>query len=163
VDVLGSVTAKILTTRALVRAPITLYRRGFGWLFGSRMMMLQHTGRSSGQPRYVCLEVVDRPAEDRLIIVSGFGTSSQWYRNLLADHRCRVSTGRLRDVAAVARPMSESESGEALARYAQNHPSAWRRLKAAIEKAIDGPVDALPMFELTLRPAPDPSDVDSDL
>lgn len=149
-DVLGSVLAKVLTTRSLARAPIAAYRRGFGWLFGTRMMMLQHTGRTSGQPRYVCLEVVARPAADQIIIASGFGKRAQWYRNLLADPHCRVSSGRRRDVAAMARPMNESESERALSRYAQDHPAAWRRLRAAIEKASGQPVDRLPMLELTL-------------
>ncbi len=142
--------AKILTTRSLARAPIAAYRRGFGWLFGTRMMMLQHTGRTSGQARYVCLEVVERPAADRMIIASGFGTRAQWYRNLLADPRCRLSSGRHRDVAAIARPMNETESDQALAHYAQDHPAAWRRLRAGIEKAGGHPVDRLPMVELTL-------------
>ncbi len=153
-DLLGSLTAKVLTTRSLVRAPITLYRHGFGWLFGPRMLMLQHTGRTSGQPRYVCLEAVERPRADRLVVVSGFGATAQWYRNLLADPRCRVSSGRDRDVAAMARPMGEAESNEVLVRYARNHPAAWRRLRGGIEKAVGHPVEGLPMVELTLERSP---------
>ncbi|HEY6742387.1 MAG TPA: hypothetical protein VI110_08510 [Lapillicoccus sp.] len=39
-DVVGAVMAKMLTTRRVVRAPITVYRHGFGWLFGRRILLL---------------------------------------------------------------------------------------------------------------------------
>ena len=68
----------------MVRAPITLYRHGLGWVFGRRVLMLEHTGRRSGQARFVCLEVVERPGPDRVVIVSGFGERAEWYRNLHA-------------------------------------------------------------------------------
>ena len=74
-----------------------------GWVFGQRVLMLEHTGRRSGQARFVCLEVVERPGPDRVVIVSGFGERAEWYRNLLTDPSCFVSTGRLRRVPARAR------------------------------------------------------------
>ena len=152
-DVLGTLAGKALTSRRLVRAPIALYRHGFGRLLGQRVLMLEHTGRTSGLPRYVCLEVVDRPAADRLIIVSGFGEGSQWYRNLLVNPQCRVSIGGRSRVPATARPMSEAESADALERYARAHPGAWKRLRGAIESAVGHPVTGLPMVELTLADA----------
>lgn len=94
--------ARVLTTRSLARAPIRLYQIGLGWGLGSRLMMLEHVGRKSGQPRYVCLEVVERPRPDLLLLASGFGTSSQWYRNLRAQPECFVSTGRLKRAPACA-------------------------------------------------------------
>jgi hypothetical protein len=53
--------AAALHSQRLVRAPIWLYRHGLGWLFGSRLLMLEHVGRKSGQPRYVVLEVIGHP------------------------------------------------------------------------------------------------------
>ena len=153
-DVVGTVMAKVLTTRSLVRAPITLYRNGFGWLLGSRMLMLEHVGRTTGEPRYVCLEVVRRPSPDVVVIVSGFGERAQWYRNLRATPRCHVSIGRQRRRPANARLMDEAESAQALAAYQQEHPKAWARLRSAIEQAVQHPVEGLPMVELTLATRP---------
>src|SRR5690606_12262413 len=64
---LSAIGARVLRTRSLVRAPIALYKAGLGWLLGSRILMLEHRGRSSGLRRYVCLEVVERPSPDRIV------------------------------------------------------------------------------------------------
>lgn len=149
-DVAAALAAKVLTTRSLVRAPIALYRHGWGWLLGSRVLMLEHTGRRSGLPRYVCLEVVDRPGPRRVVVVSGFGTGAQWFRNLAAQPRCRVSIGRRTSAPATARMMTAAESREALGRYQEAHPAAWRHLRDAIEHAVGQPVTELPMVELVL-------------
>ncbi|MDN5765422.1 MAG: nitroreductase family deazaflavin-dependent oxidoreductase [Humibacillus sp.] len=149
---LSSLAARALRTRTLVRAPIPLYRNGFGWLFGSRMLMLEHTGRSSGQIRYVCLEVVERPAPDQIIIVSGFGEEAQWYRNLQADPHCFVSIGRRRHLTAHATLLDDNESALALGRYQRAHPRAWARLHGTIERAVNHPVTGLPMVRLTMHP-----------
>ncbi len=150
---LSGIGARALRTRWFVRAPIWLYRHGLGWLLGSRILMLEHTGRSSGQPRYVCLEIVERPAPDRIVIVSGFGERAQWYRNLQAEPHCFVSTGRMRRAPAVARLLTGSEASAALERYQQQHPRDWEMLRGAIEKAVGHPVQGLPMVELQLETA----------
>ncbi|RJO73410.1 nitroreductase family deazaflavin-dependent oxidoreductase [Nocardia panacis] len=143
-------SSKALRTRWFVRAPIGLYRAGLGIVFGVRLLMLEHIGRSSGARRYVVLEVVDHPETDRYVVVSGFGPRAQWYRNIEAEPRVRVSIGLRRSIPAIATPMSKSESDAALARYAQRHPRAWRKLRAAIEHAVGHPVDTLPMVSLRL-------------
>ncbi|MGC5248502.1 nitroreductase family deazaflavin-dependent oxidoreductase [Gordonia sp. DT219] len=144
------VGAYLLRNRSVVRAPIWLYRHDLGWLLGRRVLMLEHLGRRSGLPRYVCLEVVDRPSADVLVVVSGFGTSSQWYRNLMACPECKVSIGTARNKPARARPMSDEESAETLQRYQQAHPRAWRNLRGMIEQATDASVTTLPMVALGL-------------
>jgi deazaflavin-dependent oxidoreductase (nitroreductase family) len=147
---LSGIGARALRTRWFVRAPIRLYRHGLGRLMGGRILMLEHTGRSSGQPRYVCLEIVERPAPEHFVIVSGFGERAQWYRNLQADPRCFVSTGRMRRAPAVARFLGDAEASAALARYRREHPRDWELLRGAIEKAVGHPVEGLPMVELRL-------------
>lgn len=132
---LATLMARVLTTRRLARAPIWLYRHGLGGILGSRLMMLEHVGRKSGQPRYVRLEVVERPRPDRLLLASGFGTSSHWYRNLRAHPKCFVSTGRIERAPAYARFLSDEESAAALARCGRAHPQAFKQLQATIEKA----------------------------
>lgn len=148
---LSGIGARLLTTRSLVRAPIWLYRHGLGFLLGSRILMLEHTGRKSGLPRYVCLEIVERPAPDLLVIVSGFGESAQWYRNLAADRRCFVSTGHLIRKPAWATFLTDDESRAALERYRLRRPRDWEILRGAIEKAVGHTVEGLPMVLLALR------------
>ena len=46
-----------LRTRWLVRMPVWLYRARLGFLFGNRLLMVEHIGRKSGRRRYVVLEV----------------------------------------------------------------------------------------------------------
>lgn len=147
----ATIGARVLRTRWLVRAPIALYRVGLGALLGSRILMLEHRGRTSGLRRFVCLEVVERPACDRILIVSGFGTRAQWYRNLRAHPRCFVGTGRRRRVPAVARLLPPEESAAALDRYRAAHPRDWVLLRGAIERAVGHPVRSLPMVELLLQ------------
>ena len=140
----------MLGSRWLVRAPIWFYRHRLGWLFGKRMLMLEHVGRRSGQPRYVCLEVVERSSPKVIVIVSGFGERAQWYQNLQAHPDCKVSSGSANRVAARAHLMDKTDSAHALVRYQHAHPRAWQRLREVIEYAVGAPVTALPMVELRL-------------
>ena len=50
-------------TRFLFRVPIHLYRLRLGWLFGSRLLLLNHIGRVSGKPRQTILEVAERDGD----------------------------------------------------------------------------------------------------
>lgn len=141
--------ARLLRSRRVARAPVWLFRHGLGGVLGDRIIMLEHTGRHTGRARYVCLEVVERRTPESLTLVSGFGERAQWFRNLRAEPRCRVTVrGRLRD--ARARVLSADEAAAGLARYQQAHPRAWRGLRAVIERAVGRRVDELPMVEVTL-------------
>ena len=71
-------------SRALFRAPIYLYRLGLGWLFGKRILLLNHTGRVSGTQRQVILEVVEHDRTNgSFVVASGWGPTAAWYRNIL--------------------------------------------------------------------------------
>lgn len=142
--------ARALQTRWFVRAPIWIYRAGLGFLFGSRLLMLQHIGRCSGARRFVVLEVVDRPAENEYVVVSGFGAKAQWYRNIRANAAVRISTGTTRMAPAIATPMSDQDAATALAHYVRDHPKAWDTLRATIEQATGTPVQNLPMVRLRI-------------
>ena len=69
---LAPVGARLLRTRWFVRAPIRLYRLGLGPLLGTRLVQLEHRGRTTGLPRLVVLEVVAIEA-GAPVVVSGFG------------------------------------------------------------------------------------------
>ncbi|WP_236654683.1 nitroreductase family deazaflavin-dependent oxidoreductase [Streptacidiphilus anmyonensis] len=124
----------------MFRAPVRLYRWHLGWLLGSRFCLLTHTGRSTGRPRQTVLEVAGRdPDTGAILVASGFGRASQWYRNICQDARVHVRVGR-RSSEALARPFTPDESGRAMALYASRHPRAARQLLrvCGVEAGVDG-------------------------
>ncbi|MFI1913168.1 nitroreductase family deazaflavin-dependent oxidoreductase [Nocardia sp. NPDC020380] len=143
--------AKLLRTRWFMRAPIGLFRARLGFVFGGRLLLLEHLGRKSGQWRDAVLETVARPKPDTVVIASGFGTGAQWYRNLQAQPECRVSIGGRYRAVAVARTLADTEAVSVLARYKCEHPRAYRESSGVIEAAIGGSIDEVPLVELTLR------------
>ena len=143
--------AKFLTTRWMVRSPIPIFRAGYGFIFGGRLLLLEHRGRKSGEPRFVVIEAVDREAPDRVVVASGFGRHAQWYRNLAAEPRCGVSIGWRRRVPARAEFLGTDESREVLERYAERRPAAWAMLQRSIQDATGEADPEIPMVRLHLQ------------
>lgn len=124
--------------RLLFRAPIHLYRIRLGWLFGSRLLLLDHLGRVSGKQRQVVIEVVDHDRTDgSYVVCSGFGPKAAWYQNILATPETSIQVG-LRTIAVTARPLDTDEGGDFMARYAPRHPRAARKLVRFMGFATDG-------------------------
>ena len=150
----GRGVARVLRNRALMRAPIWLYRARLGFLFGSRMLMLEHVGRKSVVKRYVVLEVIGHPAPDTYVVASGFGERAQWFRNLMAHPRVHVSVAGHRPRAATARRLSMAEADAVLAGYLSRHPRAWAKFKNVLENTLGTAISEhnteLPMVELRL-------------
>ncbi|NOY98649.1 MAG: nitroreductase family deazaflavin-dependent oxidoreductase [Chloroflexi bacterium] len=114
--------------RAFMRFPIYLYRARLGWLMGNRFLMLNHTGRKSGLPRYVVLEVVAHDeASGTYYVVSGWGKKADWYRNVLKTPSVTVQV-KNRRFDALAETLPEEEGVERLWSYAQKYPAAFREL-----------------------------------
>lgn len=146
--------AGLLRSRRLVRMPIWLYRFRLGALVGPRMLMLEHTGRTSGAARYVVLEVLDHAAPERYLVASGFGEKAQWFRNIRANPRVRVWAGSLAPAPATARVLDQAEADRSLAEYIGAHPRAWARFKAVLEDTLGAEItetdNPLPLVELRL-------------
>ncbi|MDG6110483.1 nitroreductase family deazaflavin-dependent oxidoreductase [Dactylosporangium aurantiacum] len=104
-----------------------MYRHGLGWLLGPRLAMIEHRGRRSGQPRHVVLEVLERDA-GTLVVVSGYGRTSQWFRNIEVHPDVRIWTGRWRGVPGRAEILSAGDSHDQLERYRDRHPRAAANL-----------------------------------
>ena len=153
-DFMVGVGTKALRSRRLMRAPIGLYRARLGFLLGSRILLLEHVGRKSGLTRSVVLEVLDHPDPDTYIVASGFGTRAQWYKNVRAEPRVKVSVGSRVSNPAIARTLSTSEADAALRRYVDRHRRAWESMKPVLESTLGAPITtlntALPMVELRL-------------
>lgn len=139
--------------RRLMRAPLGLYRAGLGWVLGRRFLRLEHTGRRSGARREAVLEVAGEIGGSP-VVVSGYGTASDWYRNVVADPRVGVTWGR-RSFPAEARRLDPAEAGEVLRRYRDDHPRAAAvlgdRLGVSLVDDPAGAAAALPAF--VLQPA----------
>lgn len=149
--------AGLLRVRWIVRAPIWLFRARLGFLFGSRLLLLEHIGRSSGARRYVVLEVVARPRSGTYVVASGFGAHAQWYRNISVHPNVRITVGSRRPRVAVARRLDPDEAAAALTAYAAAHPRAWRGLRPVFEQTLGASIDehgtSLPLVSLTIGPA----------
>jgi deazaflavin-dependent oxidoreductase (nitroreductase family) len=122
--------------RALLRAPILLYRLGLGRLLGGGFVLINHTGRRTGRPRQTVVEVVDRSAGS-LTVVAGFGPRSDWYRNLLARPAASIVLAG-RAAAVTATPLPAEQAAQAMLRYARRHPRAARRLAGVMGYRVDG-------------------------
>lgn len=145
---------RVLRTRWMVRAPIGLFRAGLGFLFGGRLILLEHIGRTSGLTRYVVLEVVARPAPGSFVVASGFGTRAQWYQNVVAHPTVRVRWSARPAAAAVATPVAAADAASIIAAYAEQHPRAWARLSPVFEATLGAPLDdpgSLPLVRLDVR------------
>lgn len=154
-------TSWLLRQRWLVRSPLVLFRLRLDRLLGSRLLMLEHRGRVSGQRRRVVLEVVDRPDRRTVRVASGFGRSAQWYRNITADPRVRVTSGPFRGTPGRAVPLTREQAQQAFARYATQHPRAWARLEPLLRKqatAQEDLADVIPVVDLVVGPEPAPLD-----
>jgi deazaflavin-dependent oxidoreductase (nitroreductase family) len=149
--------ARLLRSRTLMRAPLWIYRAGLGFLFGSRMLMLEHIGRKTGLPRQVVLEVMDHPTANTYVVPSGFGDRSQWFRNVQANPRVRVHVSGRWPVPATARVLGREEADRALSAYRRRHPRAWASFKSVVEETLGSRIHdtntELPMVELLLDTA----------
>lgn len=122
--------------------------------------MLEHTGRTSGLPRYVVLEVVQHPSDHRYVVAAGMGERADWYRNVLHEPQVHVSVARRQRVPAIARPLDPDDARTCLEAYRADRPSTWRFLKPVISRALGRPgqtdeelFSSVPLVELTLDPS----------
>ena len=125
------------------RLPIWLYRLGLGGLFGTRFLLLTHVGRKSGQERQTVLEVVRYDREtSTFVVAAGFGTGSDWYRNIRANPRVTVQCGRRR-WKMTSEFLSAEQGGEILLDYARRYPLILRELTTVLGYRIDGSPESI--------------------
>jgi len=103
--------------RRLFRLPVAIYRCGCGWLLGHRFLLLIHTGRRSKLRRYTVLEIIEyRSQGPEAIVMSGFGATANWLRNIEAMPNPEVVIGSRRFVASHRR-LGDDEAVGVLLRY----------------------------------------------
>jgi len=124
-------------TRFLFRIPAHLYRLRLGWLFGSRLLLLNHIGRVSGKPRQTILEVAEHDG-DSYVVASGWGPTAAWYRNILHTPDVTIQVGT-RTMPVTAIPLDKDDGGDVFVRYASRHRSAARyMLPRVLGYSVDG-------------------------
>ncbi|HWF26906.1 MAG TPA: nitroreductase family deazaflavin-dependent oxidoreductase [Mycobacterium sp.] len=124
-------------TRFLFRIPIGFYRLGLGWLFGSRLLLLNHIGRVSGKLRQTILEVAEHDG-DSYVVASGWGPSAAWYRNILHTPDVTIQAGT-RTIPVMAIPLDKDDGGDVFVRYASRHRAAARyMLPRVLGYSVDG-------------------------
>lgn len=120
------------------RLPIHLYRARLGWLLGARMLLLHHTGRVSGKPRRIVLEVVEHTTDGGYVVVSGFGRKADWYRNVRANPDVTVQVSG-RTIPATAHSVPRQEAEEIMVRYGTKRPRVARYLlRTLMGLEVDG-------------------------
>ena len=139
--------------RLFFRAPIYVYRAGLGWLMSKRLLMLTHTGRKSGQPRYAVLEVArhDHPS-GTFFVPAAYGRKADWYLNLLKNPEVTVNH-RGRTLQVVAETLPVEAAADEFAAYAAAHPRAAKNLGKMMGIAFEDPVSVAEKIPLVaLRP-----------
>lgn len=102
------------------RAPLLLWRMGFGALLGRVFMVIATWGRKSGLPRYAMLDQIE--IDGALHAFSGHGPHSDWYRNLAANPRVTIQTATQTLRARARRVTDPDELTRLLDRFRQTHP-----------------------------------------
>lgn len=136
--------------------PTWLFRVHLGFVFGKRMLMIEHRGRKSGRLFRTVLEVAGRGSDGGFIVTSGTGPKADWYRNILAGGLDAVWIGSRRHVVAL-RQLPAEEASTVLAEYEHQHPRTMRVLMERMGVSYDGTDEGrlnmmkkLPMVEFTL-------------
>jgi len=124
-------------TRFLFRIPIHLYRLRLGWLFGSRLLLLNHIGRVSGKPRQTILEVAEHDG-DSYVVASGWGPTAAWYRNIVHTPDVTIQVGT-RTIPVTAMPLDKDEGAQVFMRYGSRHRTAAKYvLPRVLGFSVDG-------------------------
>jgi deazaflavin-dependent oxidoreductase (nitroreductase family) len=139
------------TLKVIFDMPAAIFGRGWGWVFGKRMLAVTHTGRVSGAEYTTILEVVgfDENTQES-VVVSAYGTEADWYRNIGAAPASRVKTGRL-DYVPQLQFLTHAEGSEAATRFCREHPLEARlvpRVLPAIGAAIPADKADMPPEEI---------------
>jgi deazaflavin-dependent oxidoreductase (nitroreductase family) len=147
--------------RFTFRLPPLVYHGPIAAFLASRCVLrLTTTGRKSGLPRTVCVSFM--PLDDHLIIFSGFGIQSNWYRNIRANPEATVQIGRQTMRARAAVVADPARRKELMLRMQQRSrrcgPPTWIRPLLRVTRAFDYDAEiqlavdqaaALPVVELT--------------
>lgn len=136
---------RALLLRMVLRAPRALFRYRRGKLLGHRFLLLTHVGRTSGKTYETVLEVVAFDSSTgKSVVMSGWGRSSDWFKNVEAAGRARITIGGV-DRPVTASVVDEDDAVRLLADYEQRNrliqPVVRRVLSRLAGSRYDGSED----------------------
>lgn len=144
---------------AVMRTPLPLYHRGWGWLLDHTFLLITHEGRKTRRRREtVAMALTYDPETREVVVCSAWGPNTDWIRNVRAHPALQIQIGR-EAYMPEQRFLSEEESVAVAIEFRRRHP--WRsRLLAAIlgwgdlssEAAVRDFVSTRPF--VSFRPAP---------
>ena len=147
----------------LFKSPILFYRLGLGPLIGRLIMIMTTTGRKSGLPRRTAIEFHE--FKGRKYVFSGWGTKTDWYRNIEANPYITIQTWRGAESVQARRIVSETELTEAF-KLAMSNPTMRAVIKSvgfdlSLEQFL-AQKDRFTFitFDPTDRPTPEPLKAD---
>lgn len=122
--------------RWIMRAPELLFRLHLGRLLPWAMIVT--TGRRSGRPRPVVLDVVRRDAGG-LWLIAADGLEARWVKNLLAHPTCAVSHRGRRFVARAT--VGALDAADLAAELYREHPLYIKLFYLALGKRVRSELD----------------------
>lgn len=130
----------------IFKMPILQYRLGMDPMIGKYVLLLTTIGRKSGLPRHTPLEYEYDRENDRYRIAVGWGSNTDWYKNLKANPKVHVRVGR-RGFDAIVKIASDEEVARYMMHVSRRHP----RMDSTWNRWADRPVDGT--FESYVRAA----------
>lgn len=121
-------------------APRIAYRVGLGWLFGHRVVLLEHRCRTTGRPLTTAVGVARwDPSARHIVVVAGAGPGTDWYRDVLAHPVVRVTIGHERNVLGCAVPLVDDEARTELERARARRPWIAGRVSRLLHRGRPHP------------------------
>jgi deazaflavin-dependent oxidoreductase (nitroreductase family) len=125
-------------SRLMFRFPILFYRIGLGGLFGKRFVLITHTGRKSGKPRQVLLEVIRHdPDTGTVYVIGAYGEKADWVRNVKKTSSIQAQLG-WEGYDAKAEFLDEEGRIEVFLDYARRHPRMAVSFPGMVGYELDG-------------------------
>ena len=138
----------------LFKIPLFFYKLGLGPLIAKRILILTTSGRKTGLARKTPLEYVYDPQGNIYTLSAGWGGTSDWFRNLLANPSAHIQIGK-QGYACRAEVLPAEAVIAELKVYTQRNPFARSMFSRWIGQPFDDSeesyqkvADFMPMVEL---------------
>ena len=127
--------------RAVNHVPTWLFKARLGRLFGERLAMIVHRGRTTGQPRTAIVELCEGSvAEGRLVFVAAWGSRAQWIKNLRQSTPIRIEIAGRKFDSPRCRFVDREETAAAVASYWLRYPRVSKFLAGRGLYPYPGPI-----------------------
>ncbi len=123
--------------RWFLRAPELVFKLHLD-RFVPFLVMIETTGRRTGKPRRVVLDVARREPNG-MWVMAGDGHAARWVKNLLADPRCRAWHGGRRFAARAT--IGGADAGDLAVEIYRDRPFYTKVIYLAIGERVRGELD----------------------